>query len=101
MINSPRLIFYIGVVVFFMGYTLMFISYGLFQFLEPIGTLISSIAIIKWLRKPGLREKFQRDEGEDGLTYFWNKLAIKLWSFILFLYMFFNSLFYFLQIALK
>lgn len=99
--NSPKQIFFIGTVVFILGYASIFIYHGYFQFLEPFGALISSYAIIKWLRNPGFREKFKRAEGEDGLTYFWNKLVIKLWVGILFLFMFFNSLFYFLKLILK
>lgn len=95
---KPRLIFYIGFLLFLVGYISVFFDFGLFEFLKPIGTLISIYAIIQSLRVSGLGDKFKREKDEDELTYFWNKVVIQLWSGMLFIFMFLSSLTYLLQV---
>lgn len=98
--TKPRAIFYIGFLLFLIGLCAPFFRFGLLEFLKPTGTLISIYAIVTWLRASRLEDKFKSEKGEDGLTYFWNKVAIRLWSGILFTFMLFSSLTYFLQIIL-
>ena len=95
---KPRLIFYIGFLLFLVGYVSAFFDFGLLEFLNPIGTLISIYALIQWFRSSGLGNKFTREKGEDGLTYFWNKIVIRLWSGMFFAFMFLSTLTYLLQI---
>ncbi len=97
MTTKPRLIFYIGFLLFLVGYILVFFELGLFEILKPIGTLISTYAIVQWLRTSGLGDKFKKEKEDDGLTYFWNKVVIRLWSGMLFSFMFFSTLTYLLQ----
>ena len=100
MTAKPRLTFYIGFLLFLVGHISAFSDFGLFELLKPVGTLISIYAIIQWLRTSRLADKFKREKGEDGLTYFWNKVAIRLWSGMLFTVMLFSSLMYLLQLIL-
>ena len=97
MATSPRLIFYIGFLLFLVGYISVFFDFGLFEFLKPLGTLISIYAIIQWLMTSGLGEKLKREKDEDALTYFWNKVVIRLWSGMLFSFMLFGTLTYLLR----
>jgi len=97
MTTKPRLIFYIGFLLFLIGYISVFFDFGLFEFLKIIGTLISIYAIVQWLRTSGLADKFKREKDEGGLTYLWNKVVIRLWSGMLFTFMFFSTLTYLLQ----
>lgn len=97
MTNNPRLLFYIGVLIYFLGFAAVFIVRPL-QFLQLIGMLISSYAIIRWLKSPNFSEKFKMEKNEDGLTYFWNKLAIRLWSGMFFLFMLISTMMYLLVV---
>jgi len=97
MTTRPRLIFYIGFLLFLIGYISVFFGLGLFESLKPIGTAISIYAIIQWFRASGLGDKFKREKDEDGLTYFWKKVVIRLWSGMLFTFMFFGTLTYLFQ----
>lgn len=72
----------------------VFFNRNLYQALQILGTGISIYAIVKWLREPDFKDKFKRDKAEDGLTYFWNKLAIRIWSGMFFAFMFINTLTY-------
>lgn len=101
MTNKPRLLFYIGFLIFLIGFISEFFDLGMFRFLELIGTWISTYAIIKWLGNSKLKDKFHRENGEDVLTYFWNKIVIRLWGSMFFLFMFFSTLAYLLQIILN
>jgi hypothetical protein len=85
-----------GFLLFLVGHTFVFFGFGVLEFLKPIGTMISIYAIVRWLMTSGLADKFKREKGEDGLTYFWNKIAIRLWSGMLFATMLFSSLIYLL-----
>ena len=81
---SPRLIFYIGFLLFLVGNILIFFHLKSFEFVKVIGTAVSIYAVIQWLRTKDLADKFKKEKNEDGLTYFWNKIAIRLWSGIFF-----------------
>lgn len=95
---NPRAIFYIGFVVYLLGYTSVFFDFGILEFLKIVGMLISTFGVIRWLRSSGLGSKFEREKGEDGLTYFGNKIVLRLWSGMFFIMMLFGSLTYLLEL---
>lgn len=97
MIKSPRLLFYIGFLLFLLGYFSIFANLGFLGFLQLIGTAISGVSVVLWLMSPNFREKFKRGEREDALTYFWNKIAIRLWSGMFLIFMLGNTLTYFFR----
>jgi hypothetical protein len=68
------------------------------EFLKVIGTLVSSFALVQWLRAANMARKFKKEENEDELTFFWNKIAIRIWSGIIFTIMFFITWIYLLEI---
>jgi len=93
---TPRLIFYIGFLLFLVGDILIFFHLEFLGFVKVIGTAVSLYAVIQWLRSKGLANKFEKDKNEDILTYFWNKLATRLWSGIFFTIMLFSTATYLL-----
>ena len=97
MTTKPKLVFYIGFVLFLVGHSSVFFDFEILEFLKPVGTMIAIYAVIQWLRSSRPGDKFRREKGEDGLTYFWNKVAIRLWSGMFFAIMLFSSLTYLLK----
>jgi hypothetical protein len=96
MTATPRLIFYIGFLLFLAGNTLGFFHLKSLEFVKVIGTAVSIYAAIQWLRSKDLANKFKKEKNEDDLTYFWNKLAIRIWSGIFFVIMLFSTATYLL-----
>ena len=96
MTATPRLIFYIGFLLFLVGTTSIFFHLQSLEFVKVIGTAISIYAVIQWLKSKDLADKFKKEKNEDSLTYFWNKIAIRLWSGIFFTIMIFSSATYLL-----
>ncbi|AYB33430.1 hypothetical protein D4L85_23825 [Chryseolinea soli] len=96
MTPTPRLIFYIGFLLFLVGDILIFFHLESFGFVKVIGTAVSLYAVIQWLRTKGLADKFKKEKNEDALTYFWNKLVLRLWSGIFFAVMLLSTATYLL-----
>jgi hypothetical protein len=100
MTKNPRLLFYIGFLIFLLGNFSIFLNLKFLEFLQVVGLIISVVSIVLWFMSADFKEKFRAEKGEDGLTYFWNKIAIRLWSGILFMFMLTSTLTYLLRIAL-
>jgi len=98
MVISPRLIFYLGFLIFLPGHVSILFNLNFLEFLKVIGTLVSSFALVQWLRAANMARKFKKEENEDELTFFWNKIAIRIWSGIIFTIMFFITWIYLLEI---
>jgi len=96
MTPTPRRIFYIGFLLFLIGNTLIFFHLKSLEFVKVIGTAVSIYAVIQWLGTKDLVNKFKNEKNEDGLTYFWNKIAIRLWSGIFFAIMLLSTATYLL-----
>jgi hypothetical protein len=98
MVISPRLVFYLGFVIFLPGHVSLLFDLNFLEFLKVIGTLISSYALFQWFRAADIAAKFKKDVHEDQLTFFWNKIAIRVWSGIIFTIMFFVTWIYLLSL---
>lgn len=98
MVISPRLVFYIGFVIFLPGHVSLLFDLNFLEFLKVIGTLISSYALFQWFRAADIAGKFKKEVHEDQLTFFWNKIAIRVWSGIIFTIMFFVTWIYLLSL---
>jgi hypothetical protein len=98
MVISPRLIFYPGFLIFLPGHASLLFNLNFLEFLKVVGTLISSLALVQWLRVEDIAAKFRKDEHENQLSFFWNKIAIRIWSGIIFTIMFFITWIYLLQL---
>jgi hypothetical protein len=81
-----RLIGY-GILVFLIGfYTRQFLTENL-QWLIPIGTLMTFTGVFFFFKTTNLTDEFTKNKNDDILTYFWNVIALKFWTFILILWM--------------
>lgn len=98
MVISPRLIFYLGFLIFLPGHVSFLFNLNFLEFLKVVGTLISSFALFQWLRAADIAGKFRKEKSENELTFFWNKIAIRIWSGIIFTIMFFVTWIYLLQL---
>ena len=98
MVISPRLIFYVGFLIFLPGHVSFLFNLDFLEFSKVIGTLVSSFALVQWLRFSNVIEKFTKKKNEDELAFFWNKIAIRLWSGIIFIIMFFVTWIYLLEV---
>lgn len=98
MVISPRIIFYLGFLIFLPGHISILFNSNFLEFLKVIGTLISSFALVQWLRAENISRKFRKEDSEDELTFFWNKIAIRIWSGIIFTIMFFITWIYLLEL---
>ena len=98
MVISPRVIFYLGFLIFLPGHISILFNLTFLEFLKIIGTLISSFALVQWLREADIAGKFKKEKNEDELTFFWNKIAIRVWSGMIFTIMFFITWIYLLEL---
>ena len=97
MVIGPRLLFYVGFLIFLPGHAAILLNLGILEFLKIVGTLISSYALVWWLREANIAMKFRKEKNEGELTFFWNKIAIRLWSGIIFIIMSFVTWIYILE----
>ena len=95
---SPRLIFYVGFLIFLPGHVSILFKLDFLEFLKVIGTLISSFALVQWIRIASVERTFKKERNEDEISYFWNKIAIRVWSAIIFTIMFFVTWIYLLEV---
>ena len=98
---SPRLIFYVGFLIFLPGHVSILFKLDFLEFLKVVGTLVSSFALVQWIRAASVARTFKKERNEDELTFFWNKIAIRIWSAIIFTIMFFVTWIYLLELLGK
>lgn len=81
-----RLIGY-GILVFTIGFfTGQFLTIYLL-WLIPIGTLMTFSGVFFFFKTTNLKNEFSKNKNDDFLTYFWNVLALKIWTLIFMLWM--------------
>jgi mannose/fructose/N-acetylgalactosamine-specific phosphotransferase system component IIC len=81
-----RLIGY-GILVFIFGFFAGQFLFTYLQFLIPIGTLVTFTGVFFYFKTTNLINEFTKYRNEDILTYFWNVIVLKLWTFIFVLWM--------------
>ncbi len=76
-----------GILIFLIGFAvgLSWISY--LQWLMPAGSIMTFTGVFFFFKTTNLQEEFARGRNEDFLTYFWNVLVLKIWTFIFMLWM--------------
>jgi hypothetical protein len=97
MVINPRYIFYFGFLVFLPGHVALLFKLDFLEFLKVVGTLISSFALFQWFRAADIASKFKKDKNQDELVFFWTKIAVRVWSGIIFTIMFFITWIYLLE----
>ncbi len=76
-----------GILVFVLGFSLGQILNTYLLWLIPIGTLMTFTGVFFFFKMTNLKKEFTKDPSDDILTYFWNVIALKLWTFIFMLWM--------------
>lgn len=76
-----------GILIFVVGFFagLFWINY--IQWLIPVGTIMTFTGVFFFFRTTNLSDEFAWDKEEDLLTYFWNVVVLKFWTFIFILWM--------------
>lgn len=80
-----RLIGY-GILIFFIA-LVTFYWFPFMKYFIPIGTILTYYGSFLFLKNTNLREEFKFENGMGFLTYFWDKLALKIWTIIFLLSM--------------
>lgn len=81
-----RLIGY-GILVFSIGFFLGLNWIKYLQLLMPIGSLMTFTGVFYFLKTTNLNDQFRKTDNEDVLTYFWDVIVLKLWTFIFVVWM--------------
>lgn len=89
-VNINRLIGY-GVLTFAVGYIVGYAWVKPLQYLILVGTLMTYSGIISFFKETDLNQEFKAEKGEDAMTYFWNRIVLKVWTFIFMVWMLFAS----------
>lgn len=76
-----------GILLFVIGVFVGRIWIHDLQWLIPIGTLMTITGVFFFFKTTNLNDEFTKDKNEDILTYFWNVIVLKFWTFIFMLWM--------------
>jgi hypothetical protein len=81
-----------GILIFLIGFILGSFWIEYFQWLIPVGTIMTFLGLFYFIKITDLVAEFTKDKHEDILTYFWNVLVLKIWTFIFILWMIITNL---------
>lgn len=95
--NINRLIGY-GILTFMAGIILGLSVSKYFQFFIILGSLSSFLGTYYFFKTVNLREEFRKNPKDDILTYFWNAIVFKFWTFT-FLIMMIMSIIFILRVG--
>lgn len=79
--NITKLIGF-GILIFLTGFVLSSFGVIAFQWLIPLGAIMNFLGIYFFFKSIDLGKEFEFKTGDDFLTYFWNVLVLKIWTFI-------------------
>jgi hypothetical protein len=57
------------------------------QVLMPLGSISTFVGVFYYLRNTNMRTAFDKDPKDDILTYFWNVIVLKFWTFTFVIWM--------------
>jgi hypothetical protein len=81
-----RLIGY-GILVFVVGFFAGQFWTPYLLWLIPIGTIMTFTGVFFFFKTTNLTDEFTKRKNDDVLTYFWNVLVLKLWTFMFMVWM--------------
>jgi hypothetical protein len=70
-----------GILIFVTGFVTGMLWLRYLQLLMPLGSVITFTGVFLFFTKTNLTEQFRKDPRDHVLTYFWNVLVLKLWTF--------------------
>jgi hypothetical protein len=77
----------IGILIFVLGFFAGQFINAFLLWLIPIGSIMTFIGVFLYFKTTNLRDEFSFKQNDDLLTYFWNVIILKLWTFIFMLWM--------------
>lgn len=77
----------VGIILFLVGFFLGEYWMEGFHLLIPLGTVCTLTGIFYFFKTTDWVVEFTKDPQDDLITYFWNVLALKIWTFLLTLWM--------------
>ena len=81
-----------GILIFLIGFILGSFWIEYFQWLIPVGTIMTFLGVFYFFKRTDLVGEFTKNKHGDILTYFWNVLVLKIWTFIFIVWMIFTNL---------
>ena len=81
-----------GILIFVIGYIVGYAWVKPLQYLILLGTMMTYTGTIFFFKETDLKQEFKVEKGEDAMTYFWNKIVLKFWTFIFLVWMFCASM---------
>lgn len=76
-----------GILIFLSGFFGGRFLHQFLQWLILLGSLMTFLGIYFFFKTVNLKTEFEFNQRDDFLTYFWNKLVLKLWTLIFTLWM--------------
>jgi hypothetical protein len=76
-----------GILVFVAGMVAGKYWTGYLLWLIPAGTVMTYIGVFFFFKATNLIDEFRKDKNDDVLTYFWNVLVLKFWTFVFMVWM--------------
>lgn len=76
-----------GILIFSLGFFLGLYWIRFLQLLMPLGSLMTFVGVFFFFKEINLSVEFTKHPKEDILTFFWNVIVLKLWTFIFVIWM--------------
>jgi hypothetical protein len=76
-----------GILVFLIGFFIGVHWIKYVQLLIPVGSLMAFFGVFYFFKQTDLEEEFTMDPKDDLLTYFFDVIVLKFWTFIILIWM--------------
>lgn len=71
-----------GILIFSIGFFLGLHWIKLLQLLMPLGSFMTFVGVFYFFKETNLTAEFTKDPKDDILTFFWNVIVLKFWTFV-------------------
>lgn len=76
-----------GILIFSLGFFLGLHWIKFLQLLMPLGSLMTFVGVFFFFKETNLNIEFTKHPKDDILTYFWNVIVLKFWTFVFIVWM--------------
>jgi hypothetical protein len=81
-----------GILIFSLGFFLGLHWIKLLQLLMPFGSVLTFTGVFYFFKETNLAVEFTKDPKDDVLTFFWNVVVLKFWTFVFVVWMIFMNI---------
>ena len=71
-----------GILIFVLGFILGLLVHPAFQLLLPLGSVATYTGVFLYFRQKNVFIALRREQSEDVIFYFFNKIILKLWVLV-------------------